>query len=326
MDEVTFRKLRESNYHSPILTEVMIDYDMMLEMVFHSMTIIEKGYDTVWDVNLFNFIRRYFQDGMEYVEKLVKHNGIRIRLIVEATLENIDALDQLEYYDVRCLDNIKGNFGIFDNRAYMICIFHGNGDKPNQTLWSNSKELVDKQQLLFEKMWSMAIPLPTKKRELEYEKRRSQKKKITDFELLQDKFDSIIITCKKKLIIFSSTKVLCNILSKNNFVNYFMSLLKNGVKIKILIDKKDSILQNHISAINDTSHQNKIQLMHTNKMIDFKEGAIIADDKHLLQIKYNVNNQLVGFYSLEEHDILLQEILFEKHWNDVKSLKVIDSN
>ena len=66
--------------------------------------------------------------------------------------------------------------------------------------------------------------------------------------------------------------------------------------------------------------------MHTNKMIDFKEGAIIADDKHLLQLKYDVNNQLVGFYSNEEQDILLQEILFEKHWNDVKSLKVINSN
>jgi hypothetical protein len=86
----------------------MIDYDIMLEMVFHSMTIIEKGYDTVWDVNLFNFIARYFQEGMEYVEKLVKQNGIRIRLIVEVTLENIDSLDLLEYYDVRCLENIKG--------------------------------------------------------------------------------------------------------------------------------------------------------------------------------------------------------------------------
>lgn len=34
---------------------------MMLEMVFHSMTIIEKGYDTVGDANMFNFTRMYFQ-------------------------------------------------------------------------------------------------------------------------------------------------------------------------------------------------------------------------------------------------------------------------
>jgi hypothetical protein len=98
MDVFTFRQLKESKYYDPILTEVMFDYDMMLEMVFHSMTIIEKGYDTVWDANMFNFTRMYFQEGIEYVEKLITGKGIRIRLIVEATLENIDAIDSLNRY------------------------------------------------------------------------------------------------------------------------------------------------------------------------------------------------------------------------------------
>jgi hypothetical protein len=98
MDVFTFRQLKESKYYDPILTEVMFDYDMMLEMVFHSMTIIEKGYDTVWDANMFNFTRMYFQEGIEYVEKLITDKGIRIRLIVEATLENIDAIDSLNRY------------------------------------------------------------------------------------------------------------------------------------------------------------------------------------------------------------------------------------
>jgi transcriptional regulatory protein LevR len=90
MDVFTFRQLKESKYYDPILTEVMFDYDMMLEMVFHSMTIIEKGYDTVWDANMFNFTRMYFQEGMEYIEKLITDKGMRIRLIVETTLENIE--------------------------------------------------------------------------------------------------------------------------------------------------------------------------------------------------------------------------------------------
>ncbi len=92
-------------------------------------------------------------------------------------------------------------------------------------------------------MWNLAIPLPTRRKELEYEKRMTQKKMITDFDLLQNEIDSLIITCKRKLIIFSSsTKVLCNILSKNDFVNYFPSLLKSGVKIKILIVNEDNLL------------------------------------------------------------------------------------
>jgi len=299
---------------------------MMLEMVFHSMTIIEKGYDTVWDANVLNFIGKYFQEGMEYVEKLVKQNGIKIRMIVEATIENMNALDSLQYYDVRCLDDIKGNFGIFDNRAYMVCIFQKNSDKPDQTFWSNSKDLVDKQRMLFEKMWSMAVPLSVRKKELEYLKKMSAKKKITDFELLQDKIDSLIRACKSKLIIFSSAKILCNILSKNDLEDYFPSLLKKGVRIKILIDREDSILIKNVSSINDTNHHNKIQLMYTNKMIAINEGMIMSDDKNLVQAKYDSNNQLIAYFSIDKSNILLQEILFEKHWNEVKSLNIINEN
>jgi hypothetical protein len=326
VDDITFRQLRESKYHNPILTEVMFDYDMMLEMVFHSMTIIEKGYDTVWDANVFNFIRKYFQEGMEYVEKLIKQNGIRIRLIVEATIENIDAINLLKYYEIRCLDDIKGNFGIFDNRAYMVCIFHRDSDKPDQTLWSNSKDLVDKQRILFDKMWNIAIPLSTRRKELEYEKRMGQKQTIRDFELLLNEIDSLIITCKKKLIIFSSTKVLCNILSKTDFVSYFPSLLKSGVKIKILIDNEDNILLKQINAINDTNRLNKVHLIHSSEMIELSECVIISDDKYMLQTKFDMNNQLHASFSAEGHNIILQEILFEKHWNEVKSLNTVKNN
>ncbi|WP_148686046.1 hypothetical protein [Candidatus Nitrosocosmicus hydrocola] len=326
MDELTFRKLRESNYYSPTLTEVIINYDMMLEMVFHSMTIIEKGYDTVWDANVLNFIGKYFQEGIEYVEKLVRQNGIKIRMIVEATIENMDALDSLQYYDVRCLDDIKGNFGIFDNRAYMVCIFQKNSDKPDQTLWSNSKDLVDKQRVLFEKMWSMAVPLSVRKKELEYLKKMNSKKKITDFELLQSKIDSLIIGCKSKLIIFSSAKILCNILSKNDFEDYFPLLLRKGVIIKILIDREDSILIKYVSSINATNHYNKIQLTYSNKMIEFNESMIMSDDKNLLQAKYDSNNQLIAYFSTDKSNVLLQEILFEKHWNEVNSLNIINEN
>ena len=324
MDVSTFRQLKESKYYDPVLTEVMFDYDMMLEMVFHSMTIIEKGYDSVWDANMFNFTRMYFQEGMEYVEKLITAKGIRIRLIVEATLENIDALNSLKYYEIRCLDDIKGNFGIFDNRAYMVYIFHRDSDKPDQTLWSNSKSLVDKQRSLFDKMWDIAIPLSIRRKELEYEKRLGRKKIITDYDTLLNEIDTLTITCKKELIIFSSTNILCTVLSKNNFVNYFSPLLKNCVKIKILVDNTDSILIKLITAINYTNRFNPIHLMYSNKISEFNELVIISDDKYMLQVSRDANNQLLAFFSREEYNILVQEIIFEKHWNDVKSLAAVN--
>jgi hypothetical protein len=114
--------------------------------------------------------------------------------------------------------------------------------------------------------------------------------------------------------------------SKNDFVNYFPSLLRSGVKIKILIDNEDNVLLKQISTINDTNRLNKIQLIHSNKMVEFSECVIISDDKYMLQIKYDMNNQLVAFFSTEENSTLLQEILFEKHWNEVKSLNIVKNN
>lgn len=323
MDVSTFRQLKESKYYDPILTEVMFEYDMMLEMVFHSMTIIEKGYDTVWDANIFDFTRKYFQEGMEYVGKLITDKGIRIRLIVEATLENIGAIDSLKHYEIRCLDDIKGNFGIFDNRAYMVYIFHRDSDKPDQTLWSNSRILVDKQRILFDKMWNIAIPLSIRRKELEYEKRIGHKKIITDYDIILNEIDTLTITCKKELIIFSSTKILCNILSKNNFVNHFPPLLKNDVKIKILIDNADKYLIKLITVINDTNCTNPIQIMYSNKISELNELVIISDDKYMLQVTYDINNQLLAFFSREEYNIRVQGILFEKHWNEIKSLSAV---
>lgn len=301
----------------------MFDYDMMLEMVFHSMTIIEKGYDTVWDANVFNFIRNYFQEGMEYVEKLITQNRIKIKLIVEATLENIEAIESLKYYEIRCLDNIKGNFGIFDNRAYMMCIFHTDSDKPDKTLWSNSKDLVEKQQILFDKMWNMAIPLSTRKKELEYEKRKAQKKMIKDIEALQNEIDSLAVKCKKELIIFSSTKIMYDILIKNDFWSYLPSLLGSGIKIKILLDNEDIILSKRISELNDNYRLNTVQIMHSNRVNVINEAVIISDDKIMLQINFDKSRHLNAYYSSDKYGILLQKILFEKHWNDVKSLHVV---
>ena len=80
MDDLTFQKLKESNYYCPEVTEVMFGHNMMLEMAVHSMSIVEKGYDSVWDANMINFISKYFTNGIAHMEELVREKGIKLRL------------------------------------------------------------------------------------------------------------------------------------------------------------------------------------------------------------------------------------------------------
>lgn len=322
MDELTFRQLKESKYYHPVLTDVMFDYSMMLEMVYHSMTIIEKGYDTVWDSAMLCFLRNYFGEGMKFIEKLIVEKGIRIRLIIEATEENIEYVNEMSLYDIRYLDEIRGNFGIFDNRAYMVYIFHGHSDKPDQTLWSNSKALVEKQQALFDKLWSMGKPISIRKKEIEYDEDKDLHKTITNHKEILEEIRSLILTSNRELTIFTSTKILCNVFNKNNFVKYLPTLVERNLAVKILTDNVDEYLIKEIDLINKFHRKNPIKLGYSDKIGELNEMILISDNKRLLKIQYDQQNNLIATFSNEELDILIQELMFEKSWNEVKSLEI----
>lgn len=53
---------------------------------------------------------------------------------------------------------------------------------------------------------------------------------------------------------------------------------------------------------------------------------IVFDDKHLLRFNYDQDNLLIATFSNEEHTVLIQQLMFEKFWNELKSLEVMNRN
>jgi len=49
---------------------------------------------------------------------------------------------------------------------------------------------------------------------------------------------------------------------------------------------------------------------------------IISDGKHILQWRFAYDNKRLITISKEPVDILVQEILFEKYWNEISSLEI----
>ena len=326
VDDLTFQKLKESNYYRPEITEVMFDHNMMLEMAVHSMSIVEKGYDSVWDANMINFISKYFTNGIAHMEGLVREKGIKLRLLVEVTKENMGFINSIRSHEIRYLSEINGNFGIFDNRAYMVFIFNTKSDRLDQTLWSNSKALVDKQQSIFNKLWETSMPLSKRTKELGNEILPAYNKTIFSLEETRREISSLIESSRKELLVFVSTKVLNEIMTNNIFWNYFLPLEKRGVLVKVLIDSIDRHLLNRIRSINDRKNYYPVEVGYTNQLGDFNMIAIVSDSKYVLQIKYDKNNKLITSSSNEKHSVWVQEILFEKYWNEIKSLEVMNSN
>ena len=69
-----------------------------------------------------------------------------------------------------------------------------------------------------------------------------------------------------------------------------------------------------------------MQFGYSNKLGEFNEFIMLSDTRYILQIKYNQQNEIVASFSNEEHNVTIQEILFEKYWNEVKSLEIVNSN
>lgn len=223
------------------------------------------------------------------------------------------------------LDDIRGNFEIFDNRAYMVYIFHKQNEKPDQTLWNNSKVLVDQQQILFNKLWELSVPFSTRKKELENALNPFIETTLTGFRNIQQEMLSMIEQSRKDLLICASVKLFNDLIDKNTFKKYFKVLLKRDITVKMLFDDIDFSILDQVFELNTISSNNKLQIGYTNKLGNFNELVIVVDQKNVMQIKYDNILNLNASSSNEEHKILLQSILFEKYWNEIKSLTVLEN-
>ncbi len=326
MDDLIFRQLRESKYYRPTITDVMFEYEMMLNMIYDSISITEKGYDAVIDSAMLKFTMSNFMHGIELIDKRVKEMGIRVRTIFDITRENVDLLRNMEHHTIKHIDGLRGNFGIFDHRAYMVFIFQKGVERPDQTLWSNSKELVNRQQAIFNRLWDLATPIEIRSKELSYQENKDHRKKIVGYNQIYEEVISIMALCKSELIFLASTKILQKFVNESNFMNKFIPLLTIGVTIKILIDDDNETLIRQISSINNMINKESIQFRYTNKLGNFNELVILCDGRYSLQIEYDEQNELIGSFSNEEYSVMVQETLFEKYWNEVKSLTVISNN
>ena len=284
MDESTFVKLKESEIRSPEITDVIYDISQIEGLTLAAINSAKKGFNAVWDKMLFKYHYNYLKAGFDLLERLIEERHLKIRLIVEATTENIDLINSIKYYDIRHLDNVRGNFGILDERAYMIYIFHKNSERPEQAFFSNSHGLIDKQLLLFEKLWEIAVPIPIRNKELVLQGTSEFQKTFSGLTEMQKETNSLIEQSKKEIIIFSCIKILNLMIQNNKIWELFSFLLKKDINIKILTDDFSSDLVKQISEINSINKNNPIQIEYTNKIGNFKEFVIISDGKYLLEI------------------------------------------
>jgi hypothetical protein len=212
---------------------------------------------------------------------------------------------------------------IYEERAYMVYIFHQNSDLPDQTLFSNSSDLVKRQIILFDKLWSTSIPLSARIKELERNDQPKYQQIITNIHEFKDELDYAIEQSRKELLIFSSLRSLNQLFMNRGNIGKIRSAQKRGVAVKILTDETDETLSRQISEINQASEDNPIEYGYGKSLCCFNEMVVLTDGRHVLQTKHQQDGKIFALSSNEEHTIMIQEVLFEKYWNELRSLEII---
>jgi hypothetical protein len=172
-------------------------------------------------------------------------------------------------------------------------------------------------------LWQIAIPISIRSKELEHQEVLEVPKTFTDFIEIKNEVYTLIERSKRDLIIYSRIKILGSFIYEDNFWKHFPLLLKRGVNIKILTDDFDSDILIKINEINrNENNHNHIQIGNANNLGNINEFIIIGDGKHLLKINYDKVHNFVAYFSNKEHQVLVQQILFEKYWNEIKGLAI----
>lgn len=323
LDDSTYQQLRKSKFYHPEVTEVIYDVDQLEGMIAGAINVVEKGFDMVWDKMMFNFHFNLLHEGYEAMERLIDEKNLKIRLIVEAVPENIEQIKSIPNYEIRHLDDIRSNFGILDNRAYVVSIFHKGSPKPQQAFFSNSRALIDKQQALFDQLWEIAIPLEKRIKQLETHEGSRSDRIILNSDEIEDEIISLINKCNRELIIFSSIHIFKHFIYSKNIWKYCSILLARNARIKILVDSFDPDLLYNVQLINQKTKGNLIQLEYSAKLESLNECLIIIDGSQLLRIIHdhrNIHPPLIASSTSDRNYVLVQEILFEKYWNEINNL------
>lgn len=318
-------QLLASKMRNPVITDIITDPHLMFEFVRRGLPYIERGHQTVWDPAIFDSAYKYFQDGFRVVEKQIENKEIQLDLIVETTPDNVDRVRSLTFPNLRHVDNLRGNMAIADQIGYMVYIFHHDSDLPDQTLFSNSPDLVKRQITLFEKLWEISIPLSVRIKELDRYDQPKYQRMINNMYEFKDELDYTIEQSRKELLIFSSLRSLRQLFINRQNIGKIQGAQKRGVSVKILTDETDNTFSRQISELNQTNEDNPIKYGFGKSLCCFNEMVVLTDGKHVLQTKHQQDGKIFALSSNEEHTVLVQDVLFEKYWNEIQSLEIQNS-
>jgi two-component system, OmpR family, sensor histidine kinase VicK len=201
-----------------------------------------------------NYTRPPLAIGIEPIKKAfldAKYRGVRMRYLTEITKHNLSYCKELMKIvdELRHLEGIKGNFMVSDIEYVAPLILFEHGKIAPQAVYSNTKEVVEQQQYLFDNFWKQGVPGEKKIKEIEEEVEPEFLEVITN----KDDANKILLELsrsvkKEALFILPTDNAMIGV-DKLGVIDCLIKASQNGATIKIIcpLSEKNSHFVRKIS-------------------------------------------------------------------------------
>jgi two-component system sensor histidine kinase VicK len=249
----------------------------------------------------------------------LKRRGIRLRLIAEITKNNIPyCRDLMKTFELRHLDEVKGNFGVADGKYYAASAKSRESSPPPLLIESTLRPLVEQQQYFFDMLWRKAIPAKQRMKEIEEGSKREFIETIQDATEIQDLVPKVITSATEEIDIVLSTPNSFKRYEGEGIIELLTRKADEGVKVRLLLNQNDDIQQ---SIERFVKAHPRITIRGLDQSIKTKLTTIMADRGLSLVIELKddtkvTSNDAVGFatYSNSESTVLSYASIFETLW------------
>src|SRR5919108_3385816 len=183
-------------------TEVLIGAEVTTKRMSEFFSNVSNKLDVCANSATPSIAMTIFRDDYENM----KSRGIKIRWVTDITKDNLmHCKDLMQYAEVRHINSLNENFRVSETE-YIAAATTKEGLPIPKLIYSNSKEMVEQQQYIFQTLWEKAVPAEHRIREIEQGVEPQRIAVIYDAGQALELYQWLIMSAEKEIkIVFPTT-------------------------------------------------------------------------------------------------------------------------
>jgi len=180
-----------------------------------------------------------------------QNRGAKIRYLVDITKENLNYCKEMLKIanEIRHFEGFKGGLAVSD-REYMGTPSLTEKQHSVFLIYSNEKEIVEQQQIIFNTLWEKAIPAKQRIKEIETGIKREFIETIKEPFEIQKLFFKLLESAEEEILLLLSTSNTFYKLEKLGLISLLYIIVKSSLSIHIMTSI-DSTINNKIIKLNN---------------------------------------------------------------------------